>query len=339
MAITFMRNPVVAPQYAIFGKLPRRGDFVRVNASHPVAIEFDQLLAASLSWASEQPGWQDRYLAAEASEFFYVSADRRWVFFGVLQPSRDEAGRCYPLVAGAIVPFDQGAQNLSLLVLANELFFAGLRDQLASAVENSVEMLACRQFLEAQLALNGRAGADLDLAGQVLERHLRQTSARELDDRLAASGSGASLEATLLAFAFHGDFVRRYDGSAPRQAMLLPLPDGPGEETLGLATWLTLYQAATRDHVGLDPHYLTVSLQGRRYLAISPSRFTDRLMSLLWGLPPAPLSVLDAGDAEAPWSKHQSYAEAAYILGRQLADPTLKLDSLRNIVSNLTCKF
>ncbi|MBM3115238.1 type VI secretion system-associated protein TagF [Jeongeupia naejangsanensis] len=338
MAITFMRNPVVAPQYAIFGKLPRRADFVRVNATHPVAIEFDQLLATSLRWASEQPDWQDRYLAAEASEFFYVSADRRWVFFGVLQPSRDEAGRHYPLVAGAIVPFDQGAQNLSLLVLANELFFAGLRDQLSSAVDNSVEMLACRQFLEAQLALNGRSGADLDLAGQVLERHLRQTAASELAGRLSAAG-GASLEATLLAFAFHGDFVRRYDSSAPRQALLLPLPDGPGEETLGLATWLTLYQAATRGHVGLDPHYLTITLQGRRYLAISPSRFTDKQLALLWGLPPAPLAVLDAGDAEAPWSRHQAYAEAAYILGRQLADPALKLDELRDIVLNLTCKF
>ncbi|WP_432719737.1 type VI secretion system-associated protein TagF [Jeongeupia wiesaeckerbachi] len=338
MAITFMRNPVVAPQYAIFGKLPRRADFVRVNATHPVAIEFDQLLATSLRWASEQADWQDRYLAAEASEFFYVSADRRWVFFGVLQPSRDEAGRYYPLVAGAIVPFDQGAQNLSLLVLANELFFAGLRDQLSSAVDNSVEMLACRQFLEAQLALNGRAGADLDLAGQVLERHLRQTAASELAGRLSSTG-GASLEATLLAFAFHGDFVRRYDGSAPRQALLLPLPDGPGEETLGLATWLTLYQAATRGHVGLDPHYLTVTLQGRRYLVISPTRFADKQLALLWGLPPAPLAVLDAGDAEAPWSKHQAYAEAAYILGRQLADPALKLDGLRDIVLNLTCKF
>ncbi|AOX99938.1 type VI secretion system-associated protein TagF [Jeongeupia sp. USM3] len=338
MAITFMRNPVVAPQYAIFGKLPSRADFVRVNASHPVAIEFDQQLAASLTWASANPDWQDRYMAAEASEFFYVSADRRSVFFGVLQPSRDGAGRCYPLVAGAIVPFDQGAQNLSLLVLANELFFAGLRDQLANAVDNSVEMLACKQFLEAQLALNSRAGADIDLAGQVLERHLRQTPASVLDARLQASG-GASLEATLLAFAFHGDFVRRYDGSAPRQAILLPLPDGPGEETLGLATWLALYQAATGGHAGLDPHYLTVTQQGRRYLAISPSRFTDKSLALLWGLPPAPMTVLDAAESEAPWARHQAYAEAAYIVGRQLADPALKLDALRDIVLKLTCKF
>lgn len=48
MPLNFKRTQEVPPQYCIFGKLPRRADFVRVNATHPAAMQLDQLLAQSL---------------------------------------------------------------------------------------------------------------------------------------------------------------------------------------------------------------------------------------------------------------------------------------------------
>ncbi|GAA5786017.1 hypothetical protein GCM10007860_34690 [Chitiniphilus shinanonensis] len=336
MPISFIRASDVAPQYAVFGKLPRRADFVRINATHPVAQEFDQLLAKSLTWAQQQPEWNEAtYLAAGASDFHFTSGDGRWAFFGVIQPSRDEAGRLYPLVAGAILPAASVSPHLPELAIANELFFVGLRDQLSTAIDNSVEMLACRQFLDAQLAQSNRASADVELAGNVLERYLQQTPAAHLENDLTDSSRGG-LEAHLLAFVFYGELLRRYLGSAPRQVILLPLPQRPGEDILGMATWLALYRAATRLPAIRFPHCLTLVRDGRRYLALAPECFTERFLGVLWGLQPEPLTVVNVLDDDAPWTHHQSYAEASYILGRQLADPALNLNSLRNILEKLT---
>ena len=335
MPINFKRAPGVAPQYAIFGKLPRRADFVRINASHPVVQEFDDLIGRSLTLASQTEGWQSRYLACAPADFQFTSADGRWVFFGVLQPSQDEAGRCYPLVAGAILPAEGVLPHLPELAIANELFFVGLRDQLASAIENSVEMLACRQFLEAQQVPSARADADVELATNVLVRHLQQTPASRLHHELQNAGRGG-LEDHLLAFAFYGELLRRYAGSTPRQAIMLLLPSAPGEDTLGNATWLSLYRAATQSTFARFPHCITLQQHGKRYLAIAPESFTDRFLAVLWGMPPEPRTVVNVLETSAPWSAHQSYAEVSYILGRQLADPSLDLYSLQGIVEKLT---
>ncbi|UXY14570.1 type VI secretion system-associated protein TagF [Chitiniphilus purpureus] len=335
MPISFVRTGDITAQYAVFGKLPRRADFVRINATHPVAQEFDHLLAKSLTWSQQQPEWQEaRYLAAAASDFHFTSSDGRWAFFGVLQPSRDEAGRLYPLVAGAILPAAAVSSHLAELAIANELFFAGLRDQLAAAVDSSVEMLACRQFLDDQLTQSNRANADVELAGNVLERYFQQTPAARLQTELTALGLGG-LDAHLLAFLFYGELLRRYVGSVPRQAILLPLLQQPGEDILGLATWLALHRAAAKGHARV-PHCLTLQREGRRYLALAPECFPERFLGMLWGLAPEPTTVVNVVDDDAPWMHHQAYAEASYILGRQLADPALNLQSLRQILEKLT---
>ncbi|WP_255992258.1 type VI secretion system-associated protein TagF [Chitinolyticbacter albus] len=336
MPISFMRTQDALPQYSVFGKLPRRADFVRINASHPVAQEFDELLAKSLTLASQQPGWnEDTYLNAGASDFHYTSNDGRWCFFGVLQPSRDEAGRLYPLVAGAILPAQAVAPHAAELSIANELFFAGLRDQLATAIDNSVEMLACRQFLDAQLTQNAHANADVELAIQVLERHLKRTAASQLQADLAEAGHG-ELDAHLLAFVFYAELLRRYGASAPKQVVLLPLPKKAGEDTLGQATWLAIYRASMRVSASRFPDFISVVRNGRRYLAVAPERFSERFLAVLWGLEPDPLSVLDVNAEDAPWTHHQAYAEASYILGRQLQDPGFNLESLLSITKKLT---
>jgi type VI secretion system protein ImpM len=181
MSLGFRLAQTVAPQYAVFGKLPKCADFVRVNGAHPVVIEFDRLIADSLEWARRQPTWSEAsYLAADPCDFHFVSRDGRWALLGVMHPSKDAAGRLYPLVAGIVLPVVGVVSHAFLFPIVGELFFSALREQLRKAVESSSQLLACRQFLELQLKHHERLDADVELAAAVLERHLEQTPAANL---------------------------------------------------------------------------------------------------------------------------------------------------------------
>ncbi|MFC7420912.1 type VI secretion system-associated protein TagF [Iodobacter arcticus] len=322
-------------QYAIFGKLPRRADFIRINASHPVALGVDQSLADSLKAIALQPDWQTRYMQAPASEFLFHSSDLRGAFLGVTLPSHDEALRYYPLVAGVCIPSDILMGNEAEFLLANELFFSGLKDQLKSAVDNSVEMIACRQFMEEQMSFSSRAAADLGLAAQLLERHMANTPAAVLEQALLRTGRG-DLESTLLAFAFYLQLSRRYGSSMASQVFLLPLPSGAGEEILGAAVWLSLCRAAIHAQGVSQINFAFIEQSGCRYLALALNPMTERQLTMLWGDKADPLQLVNVCDLHSPWRSHQSYAEASYILGRQLSDPTLSLLKLREIVVKIT---
>ena len=335
MAINLKRMQELQLQYAIFGKLPRRADFIRINATHPSAMEVDQLLADSMKYISHCDQWQDKYTKAPSSEFLFHSADLRGGFLGVAMPSHDEARRYYPLLAGICIPHDVLNGNEAEFVLANELFFSGLKDQLKNAADNSVEMLACRQFMEEQLAFGHRAVADLELAAQLLDRHMTKTPAVKLEQSLVDSQIG-DLESIILAFAFYFQMVRRYGASMASQIFLLPLPVGAGEEILGASVWLSLCRSAIQSQ-GIHPlHFAFISQAGRRYLALAFNPFSEAQLSMLWGQEPDERQLVRANDLQSPWRNHQSYAEASYVLGRQLSDPSLSLLKLREIVLKVT---
>ncbi|WP_293933689.1 type VI secretion system-associated protein TagF [Iodobacter sp.] len=335
MLNNFKRAQDLPLQYAIFGKLPRRADFIRINATHPVALDIDQKFADSLKILALQPDWQDAYMQAPASEFLFHSRDLRGAFLGVALPSHDEAVRHYPLVAGVCIASDVLTGNEAEFLLANELFFSGLKDQLKSAADNSVEMIACRQFMEDQMSFSSRAVADLGLAAQLLERHMANTPATVLEQALQRCERG-DLESTLLAFAFYLQLARRYGGSMASQVFLLPLPTGTGEEILGAAVWLSLCRAAIHAQGVNQIHFAFVNQSGVRYLALALNPFTDKQLTMLWGQMIDPLQLVNVCDLQSPWRSHQSYAEASYILGRQLSDPTLSLLKLREIVVKIT---
>ena len=53
--LSFSRNEVLnTGSYALFGKLPNRADFVRVNVNHPVALEFDGMVQHALDHLSAE---------------------------------------------------------------------------------------------------------------------------------------------------------------------------------------------------------------------------------------------------------------------------------------------
>lgn len=336
MSLPFIRGRDVPPRFAIFGKVALRDDFVRVGAGHPAVVEFDRMLGKSLAWSLGEPGWTDeRYLARGCSEFHVVSNDRRSTFSGVLLPSRDRAGRLYPLVAGVVLPASRVEPLSAEQAVANELFLMGLREQLDNAIDNASELIACRAYLETHVVHLAAPASDAELASNVLARHLVETSAACLQRDLL-DGACGTLEAHLLAFLFYVSLARRYVGSAPRQAMLLPLPQRAGEDALGQGAWLALYRAATCGQCGPMPQCLAIELAGRRFLALAPLGFSERFLGLLWGSPSDAPSVIDVCDDASPWCRHQAYVEASYILGRQLADPSLSLYDLCRILEQLS---
>ncbi|AXT45184.1 MULTISPECIES: type VI secretion system-associated protein TagF [Chromobacterium] len=335
MAFNFKRAQETPPQFCIFGKLPRRGDFVRVNATHPAATQLDQLLAQSLGGLEAGPEAVERYRAMPGTSFVLRSRDQMWLSLGVMQPSRDESGRNYPLVAASLMPCDAALPPLSVLMLANELFFSGLKEQLSSAIDNAVEMLACRQFLEEQSLFGISSVADLELAQQLLERHLSVTPASHLGRLLSGRGL-PDLETVLLAFTFHHQLLRKFQGSLTAQTYLLPLPDSDGEDMLAAATWLSLYQAATAGQAGQAEQCLLIQRPEGRFLALLPGDLNEQIVAQCWGGQLDARFIVDVAEPQAPWRSHQAYAEAAYILGRRLNDPSISVAQLREVASSLS---
>ncbi|SMF12994.1 type VI secretion system-associated protein TagF [Pseudogulbenkiania subflava] len=335
MSFTFKRTQeAAASSYCIFGKLPRRADFIRINATHPAAAQLDHLLADSISLLSPATEAVARYRAMPPSCFVLRSRDQDWLSLGVIQPSHDESGRNYPLVAVTQLPASLALPPLAVLLLTCELFFSGLKDQLASAIDNAVEMVACRQFLEAQALFGVASNDDVALAEQLLSRHLTITPAHQLE-RLLARQPGHTLETTLLAFIFHSQLQHRFRDSLCAQTYLLPLPATDGEDMLAAATWLSLYQAAASSHGADDAQCLLINRPDGRFLALQPRSPDAHIVAQCWGEPLDERFVVDIGDEQAPWRRHQSYAEASYILGRRLNDPGLSVAQLRDLVASL----
>ncbi|WP_246211105.1 type VI secretion system-associated protein TagF [Vogesella oryzae] len=334
LSFTFKRTQEVATSYCIFGKLPRRADFIRINATHPAAAQLDQLLADSISLLSSDADAVARYRAMSGSCFVIRSRDHAWLSLGVIQPSHDESGRNFPLIAATQLPATLALPPLAVLLLAGELYFSGLREQLINAIDNSVEMLACRQYLEAQSLFGAASSDDVALAEQLLAHHLASTPVQQLD-KLLARLPGQSLEATLLAFIFHSQMQRRFHDSLCAQTYLLPLPATDGEDMLAAATWLSLYQAAAGTHSSDDAQCLLINRPEGRFLALQPRAPDAHIVAQCWGEPLNARYTVDMADEQAPWRRHQAYAEASYILGRRLNDPDLNLAQLRDLIASL----
>jgi len=335
MPISFIPARDTTPQYAVFGKLPGREDFIRLGfSSHPAVLEFDGVLARSLTYVSRQPGWNEAtVLRAGSSDFLFTTYDRRWCYFGALLPSHDKAGRLFPLVAGIILPAHALAPASAEFSLANELFFSGLRDPLSSAV-NTGDLHACQRFLDTWATPNPHARDDIELAGQLLARHLASTPLARLQTALS-DDCGPGLDDILLAFIFYADMLRRLGTTAPKKVIELPLSAKEGEASLDLAMWLAFYRAAMGKNKTRFPDFIARNDQ-RRTFTLAPGRLGERCLGTLWGMANDPASMLDADEgANAPWSRHPTWIAAAYDLGRQVQNPEMQLASLISTVERI----
>lgn len=333
MTFTFKRPQETLATYSIFGKLPSRADFIRIHASHPAAHQLDQLIAGSMALLTD-PASLARYQAMPPACFMLLTQDRQWLTLGAMQASADQSGRHYPLVAALHLPVPQELPRLAPLLLSSELFFSGLRDQLATAIDNAVEMLACRQYLEAQVTFGASSKEDTALAAQLLEHYMRHTSWAELD-RLNRNNVTGDLAMTLMAFLFHSRLQHKFQNTLTAQSYLLPLPAQDGEDMLVAATWLSLYAAATEQQAPACMQSLLVNRPEGRFLLLQPSAPDAHIVAHCWGAPLSPRFIVNAPEETAPWRQHQSFAEAFYILGKRMNDPDFTIAQLRDLVAGL----
>lgn len=328
----------LAASYVLHGKLPNRPDFVRVNANHPVALELDELIQRNLERHSQEAGWERSYKATEAVDFQYISRDRSHAMIGVLVPSQDQAGRHYPLLAAAVLPTESVDGHFPVSPIAYEVFFDGLREQMSNAIENSVEALSCRQFLDSHLRSSEGGAADLALAGSVVRRFMEQQPASRLGQLLAGS-EGGGLQQALLNIAFYQAFLRRFDNPATNQVVVLPLTGNPGEHGLIASSWLSMLSVLWFGDHGAMPwrgSYLLVRRNGEpTRLVASVGRIPDRFFGAMVGGDIDPGMQLDLSTANPAWSSHRLYPEVSYALGRLLADPGCTLATLYDYLKDI----
>lgn len=326
--------------YALFGKLPNRPDFVRVNHLHPAAQEFDDLIQRTFERNAAHIDWQPGAALPAAVDFQYVTRDQRYTLLGVLSPSFDQAGRRYPLVGAAILPTASIEAFLPCSPIAFEVFFDGLREQVANAIENSVEALSCRQFLETHVRDCESANADFELADSVVRRFMAGQAAVKLGDLLANSMAAAELQQALLNLIFYREFLQRFDNPATNQIISLPLSGNNGEQALIASAWLSMLATLSGGSGGRSRwlgSYLIVRSKGgaSARLVVSAGRIPEPFSLVMLGAAVDSTTQLDLASEQTAWKSHRTYAEVSYALGRLLADPGCLLSTLRDFLGDV----
>jgi type VI secretion system protein ImpM len=126
-----------------FGKLPSRGDFVRVGISRAVATAWDQWLQSVMPGAQAQlnEGWDDIWQAARSWRFaFGPGVCGPLPVSGLWLPSADKVGRRFPLMIAA----EAALMTESLLYEAERIGVEAIRDAAPP------ELLAYRLGLESR---------------------------------------------------------------------------------------------------------------------------------------------------------------------------------------------
>ena len=261
------------------------------------------------------------------------SRDRRYALIGCAIPSTDSAGRRYPLVAAVILTAELFLSYRSAVPIACEVFLDGKLAQLENALDNSVEALSCRQYLEGSVPTTA-GGDDLRLAESVVTRFLEQQSVTALGALLAeqeaspAEAGSTLLQQALLNILFYQDHLSRFDSAATNQLIGLPLSGNAGEQALVASAWLELVAAITTPAVWNGNH-LCVRVQGDTpRLLVGIGQLPDAFCGALIGRLPQTECQLDLRHAQDAWKSHRMYAEVSYAVGRLLADPHVSIASL-----------
>jgi len=94
-----MNSETDGGEVTLLGKVPARADFVRLNHGSALAMAFDQWLEHNL---------EELLLAGKrslpAARFMFTEGDGGGALVGALAPSRDKAGRAFPITLFAAAP-------------------------------------------------------------------------------------------------------------------------------------------------------------------------------------------------------------------------------------------
>jgi len=97
------------PVASLFGKLPTRGDFIRVNAASPEALDWASWLEAGVD-AARAAGCG---LPGEPVCFFYRRDGANKAMLGVFHSSTDKVGRVFPVSVFCAVDLKASASSFA----------------------------------------------------------------------------------------------------------------------------------------------------------------------------------------------------------------------------------
>jgi len=140
----------VVGAFCAFGKLPTHADFVHVGAGSELFARFDDWLTDSVEWAHARMGasWREAFRAGTMRAFMYRGAGsglEQPLVVGALAPSRDEAGRLFPMCLGrSLSPTAEFVRNPHLLPFACESIWQAAGESLAELGTNPALDLSAR---------------------------------------------------------------------------------------------------------------------------------------------------------------------------------------------------
>lgn len=325
MRFAFWRqeNAESTGSFALFGKLPRRADFLRVNATVPVATEYDQLLADAVAQLSNDIGWQSAYDVTGSSLFAYRSQDKQCWFIGGQSPSRDEQGRRFPLVGGIARSARGIGDSISLLPLAYEVFYSAILQHLDNAIAHSLDAVTCRGFLEGFSGTSLKTGADFELPRELLNQFAVEQGVDDLQSILHFAYPRASLAQAMINIAFYANFIRHYPLSGMAQEIVLPLPAEVGAIAMSASVWLTLIGELAGDARRIAGFFFRDD-----FIVIVVDRFSRHFSPLLPLTHSVKVRGLMLSEEHATWQAHACYTEISYAITRLVAEPDISMQSV-----------
>jgi len=134
----------------LLGKLPARGDFVTWGSAGAVQAELDAFLTECVEWASERRGdsWHPGYERSGLQAFVFSARGERGAASycaGVVTPSRDAAGRRFPLcVAFPFAPSAEMTQASEVTPLVLESYWQAASELVLELVADPMQDLGRR---------------------------------------------------------------------------------------------------------------------------------------------------------------------------------------------------
>jgi type VI secretion system protein ImpM len=230
-----MRAP--AARAGLVGKAPCHADFVRINATSPLALQLHRWLADGVEAARAARCGQP----SAPVRFLFTAPKEKNVLLGVLAPSRDGVGRDFPLAVFTELPAPAVANRPALLPSAFHPFLSA-----GVALLRAAASLDLNALTEEVGALPAPGPENLTAAEQQLQKLLADRRGAELLSPLSPPGHMPGSPYYAVHTFLTACAGERHRQQAPANVILecpLPLALGP-EAWLELATRLLRWPTA-----------------------------------------------------------------------------------------------
>ncbi|MFY2557205.1 type VI secretion system-associated protein TagF [Corallococcus terminator] len=153
------------PRIGLLGKTPRQAEFIRFNASTPLALHLYGWMEAGVERARKAR----MDLPSEPAHFVFTAPGQKQALVGSMAPSMDSVGRAFPLAVFTEVPSASTASRFALTPEAYQPFL-----QAAGALSRAAAELDVPQLTERTTALPVPGPGDFSVAERLRDSVLSE---------------------------------------------------------------------------------------------------------------------------------------------------------------------